>query len=343
MIGNFFGNGLGGQAEKTRTLYEILNEEFGYIKKIDVFEKKPHQIFRQIWLGFCECDQIIVILSSPGYFKIQPFLVLLKRLTNTKVYEFVIGGIRQEYLQGKKNRIQREHCIEMIYVETAHMVDEYKKLGLKNVVCIPNFKRIYNKADVKNQDINLIEKRIQMEGLRLCTFSRIDREKGIDTAIEITTLIKKKTDIKVSLSIIGPIEKGYEESFWRLIKDSDSERIKYVGAVPSAAAVETLKDYDVLLFPTHWKTEGFPGTFIDAMAAGLLVFATDRMNFRDIVKDGYNGWLIDEWSVDTYVHKIMQLVQKPELLLKMKHNAVMEAGKYDAVLVLRTVMEDLRR
>lgn len=182
-----------------------------------------------------------------------------------------------------------------------------------------------------------------MEGLRLCTFSRIDREKGIDTAIEITTLIKKKTDIKVSLSIIGPIEKGYEESFWRLIKDSDSERIKYVGAVPSAAAVETLKDYDVLLFPTHWKTEGFPGTFIDAMAAGLLVFATDRMNFRDIVKDGYNGWLIDEWSVDTYVHKIMQLVQKPELLLKMKHNAVMEAGKYDAVLVLRTVMEDLRR
>lgn len=332
LVGNFCGNIIGGQAEKTRVLYEFLNKRFD-VFKVDIYQLNPIQVLISIGLAFFKCDRIVIILASSGYFKIQPFLILFKGLTGAKIYEFVIGGIRHEFLAGKKKRICREKKISKIYVESTHMVHEYIKLGLDNAVYIPNFKIMDKLSDVNSQSC--------AEKLRLCTFSRIDKYKGIDTAIEIVNAVYEKKHIKVELDIIGPLDKEYEQDFRKLLANVDKDRIHYVGSIPSKEAIIVLSKYDMLIFPTHWETEGFPGSFIDAMAAGLPILATDKENFHDIIMNKYNGWLINEWDIDGYVEKIAELAADSELLTQMRHNAVAEAEKYTVENALSKVLADL--
>lgn len=222
------------------------------------------------------------------------------------------------------------------------MVHEYQKLALNNTTYIPNFKTISKIFDVNKIDLEELETRIQSEGLRLCTFSRIDKYKGIDTAIDVINAVHKNGGIKVELNIIGPIDRDYEEAFHTMLTGEDKKRIHYLGSIPSKEAVTTLSKYDTLLFPTHWKAEGFPGSFIDAMAAGLPILASDKENFRDIVKNGYNGWLIDEWNIDGFVERLTELALNPELLIKMRRNAVYESKNYNAENALSKVMRDLK-
>lgn len=331
-IGNFCGDAIGGQAEKTRTLYEFLYKAYEVVK-VDIFQLSPIQMLIDIWRAFSECNRIIVILASPGYFKIQSYLVLCRKLTGAKVYEFAIGGVRYKYLVNKRRRICCERKIKKIYVESTHMVHEYQKLGLDNAVYVPNFKVIDKLCEVNSQGCG--------EKLRLCTFSRIDRYKGIDTAIDIANAIYEKKHIDVELDIIGPVDKEYEQDFRKMLANADKERVRYVGSVPSKEAVNVLSEHDMLIFPTHWETEGFPGAFIDAMAAGLPILATDKDNFHNIVINKYNGWLIDEWNIDGYVDKIAELAADPELLIQMRHNAVAEAEKYTVENALSKVLADL--
>lgn len=331
-IGNFCGDAIGGQAEKTRILYDFLNKAYEVVK-VDVYQLSPIQVLISIWRAFLECDRIVVILASPGYFKIQSCLVLCKKLTGAKIYEFVIGGVRYEYLADRRKRIRRERKIKKIYVESTHMVHEYQKLGLNNAVYVPNFKVL--------DSLHMINRPKRTERLRLCTFSRIDGYKGIDTAIDIVNAICEQKHIKVELDIIGPIDKKYEQDFRKIFTGVDKERVHYIGSIPGKEAIQVLSEYDVMLFPTHWKAEGFPGSFIDAMAAGLPILATDKENFHDIVINKYNGWLIDEWDINGYVDKIAELAADPELLTQMRHNAVAEAVKYTAENALSKVLTDL--
>lgn len=334
LIGNFCGDNIGGQAEKTRVLYEFLNKHYDVLK-VDVYQLSPIKVLMYIGRVFLECDRIVVILASPGYFKIQSYLLFCKSLTGAEVYEFVIGGVRYEYLVGKKRRICQEKKIKKIYVESTHMVQEYQKLGLDNAVYVPNFKVVDRTVEAKEQR--------GTEWLRFCTFSRIDKYKGIDTAINIINAVCEKKHIRAELDIIGPVDKEYEQDFRKLLASADKDRIHYIGSISSKKAVGILSEYDALLFPTHWEAEGFPGSFIDAMAAGLPILATRKENFRDIVKNSYNGWLIDEWDIDGYVEKIADFASTPELLIQMRQNAVAEAGKYTVENALSQVLTDLKR
>lgn len=331
-IGNFCGGAIGGQAEKTRILYDFLNNAYEVVK-VDTFRMSPIQVLIAVWRAFLECDRIVVILASPGYFKIQPCLLLCRKLTGAEIYEFAIGGIRYEYLANKKRRIYREKKIKKIYVESTHMVHEYQKLGLNNAVYVPNFKIM--------DSLHMVNRPERTDGLRLCTFSRIDGYKGIDTAIGIVDAIYEKRHIKVDLDIIGPIDKKYEQDFRKLLANADKDRVHYIGSIPSKEAIGVLREYDVMIFPTHWKAEGFPGSFIDAMAAGLPILATDKENFHNIIINKYNGWLIDEWNINGYVEKIAELAADPELLTQMRHNAVAEAEKYTVENALSKVLADL--
>jgi len=64
-----------------------------------------------------------------------------------------------------------------IYLETHNMINSLKELGLYNTLYLPNFKRL----DVLCEEelVYPVEK-----PYRLCTFSRVMKEKGVEDAIE---------------------------------------------------------------------------------------------------------------------------------------------------------------
>lgn len=68
-----------------------------------------------------------------------------------------------------------------------------------------------------------------------------------------------------------------------------------------------MNEYDILLFPTHWKGEGVPGILVEAKMAGLAVIASP-MNFNaEIIReDKDEGFLLKK----DYPNEMLEIIQK---------------------------------
>lgn len=350
VIGNL-GNddSIGGQITKTRELLNAVlkHQETNNCASVELLkrkkrtknvyildvgkEKNPFVFCCKLYNLIRKSDLVIIILASKGYFFLLPLIMFLNAIYKKDIYEFVIGGIRYEYLNNK--RIAYEKKIKMIYVESTFMVKKYQELGIYNVEYMPNFKRVHRIDDKE------VEKRNETR-IRVCTFSRIDKYKGIDTAIEIMNKITI-LDNSIFLDIFGPVDESYKDDFELLLRTSN-KNIRYKGAIDNKDAVEYLKYYDILLFPTKWKAEGFPGSFIDAMAAGLVILASERENFRDIIENGVNGYLFDEDDVQAFVDKIMYFSQNKKALRMIQKNALDSSYMYNSEIVLKDFFDKIR-
>ena len=101
-------------------------------------------------------------------------------------------------------------------------------------------------------------------------------------------LNRKAGSCKAVLDIYGPIEDGYEEELQRYVDSSDGA-VNYKGIVDYNDSVSVLNNYYMLLFPTSFYGEGFPGTLIDAFSAGLPVIATDWNDVLYYSSEGPSG------------------------------------------------------
>lgn len=331
------GNGkvIGGQVTKT-------NEILGYLKQFDknvffvnVEKNHPLKTFLKIFNSIRESKNLCVILSSAGYFKILWFIVWLASIYKCNLHEIVIGGIRQQYLN--KRRVRMEQSVKRIYVETEAMKNDYWKLGLKQTIVMANCK---NFIPLEEEEVIDYCKARSGKGLKLCTFSRIDSTKGIDTALEILKRIHNKN---ISLDIYGPVDNSYQEEFQKILNDYNTMNFAWRGVIDTSRAQEILKHYDVLLFPTHWEGEGFPGTFVDAFSAALPILASNKKNFEGLVETGYNGFLVSEYNVDDFCEKILLLYNNPLLLREMKFNAWRSSYSYLTDHVLLTLKKEIYR
>lgn len=95
-----------------------------------------------------------------------------------------------------------------------------------------------------------------------------------------------------------------------------------------------LAQYDVMLFPTYWPGEGFPGILIDAFIAGLPVIASDWHLNKDIISNGKTGFLVKANDEEDLYKMMGKCIQNPAIARSMSENCQREAKKYDTNAVI---------
>lgn len=201
------------------------------------------------------------------------------------------------------------------------MKEQLESQGYDNVEVIPNCKEL-DILDTKTIKYT--------EGIpyRLCTFSRVIKEKGIEDAVQAVCEINSKyDDIFAELDIYGQIEDSQKEWFEQL-QASSPQYIRYKGMVPFNQSTEVLKNYDALLFPTYYEGEGFAGTIIDAFAAGLPVIASDWKYNSEIIKQGITGVITKTHSISELKNAILSINSDVEKWNFMRKNCISEAKMY---------------
>lgn len=250
---------------------------------------------------------------------------LLHNAIDTNVYCFSESGrerLRKELgLEGNAVLRSALKKLNYIYVETSTMKRSLEKQGFKNVVILPNFKdlRILPESELVYP---------QGEPYRLCTFSRVMKEKGIGDAVEAVKAVNEKLGrTAFALDIFGQVDSGQTDWFERLT-ESFPEYIHYRGCVPFNKSVGILKDYFCLLFPTRFFTEGIPGTILDAYAAGVPVISARWESFSDVVDDGVTGIGFDFCNQSDLEKTLYKVANEPNLVLEKKKSCVSAARKY---------------
>lgn len=282
VIGRFgFGRDLlNGQTIKTKTLVSALSEAVGgeEILLVDTYGgikallRLPVQCFR----ASKQCRNLIMLPARKGIRVIAPLLVLYQLLFHRTLHYVVIGSWLNDLLKGKPVLTWCLKRFDWIYAETGSMKGKLEAAGFRNVVLMPNFKLL---PILEEEDSS---ERIGLP-CRLCTFSRVLKEKGIETAVKAVMAANGQLNRDAySLDIYGQVDTRQIQWFEDL-KTTFPDYIRYCGEVPFDQSVSVLKGYDALLFPTQYYTEGVPGTIIDAYAAGIPVIASRWENYGDIV------------------------------------------------------------
>ena len=252
--------------------------------------------------------------------------VLLNSIFRKKLYYVVIGGWLPELLQS--NYILRKLLkkLDGIFVETHSMVQSMKELGFTNVRYLPNFKRL----DILDEKDLIYHTE---EPFKLCTFSRVTKEKGIEDAIEAVKKVNEHFGrVIYTLDIYGQVDKEYKEKF-DILKKQFPHYIKYKGVVNYSESVDVLKYYFLLLFPTHFTTEGIPGTIIDAYAAGLPVISAYWNSSSEVVNHGATGFIYNDKSM---LEKLMlQIIENPNKINSMKKNCIKKVCNYSPEVVVK--------
>ena len=87
------------------------------------------------------------------------------------------------------------------------------------------------------------------------------------------------------------------------------KKIRYVRLLKADEVVDTLREYDALVFPSFMAEEGHSGIILEAYAAGIPVIATRWKALPEIVEDGKSGLLIEPQSDSAILQAMMRLYQ----------------------------------
>jgi glycosyltransferase involved in cell wall biosynthesis len=259
----------------------------------------------------------VICIASLSLFKLSNLLFKInKNIMNNSVV-FVIGGIMPKMLVDQKQKIEIYKEYKKLYVETNKMKEDLNKLGLENVDVLPNCRiRPSDRITTKPSEI----------GLKCIFLSRITQEKGINTILNVFNAIKHQYGI--TIDFYGPIDPRIKEDFEESIKKNTIISYKGIFDSVNQNVYKLLSNYDVLLFPTQHKGEGFPGILTEAKIAGIPVIASDLNYNSEIINHGIDGIILKNNTENELKKSLMFLNNDREHMGKLRKGSFLSADKY---------------
>ncbi len=342
VIGHFgFGETLlNGQTVKTKIITNELCKVYGQSEVLQFDTHGGKKIFFKsplyVWRALRKSKNVIILPAHNGLLVFGRLLPLFRHLfRDRKIHYVVIGGWLPQMVESKKFLAKALKKFDGIYVETNTMKKALEKQGFKNIFVMPNCKEL----TILSED-----KLVYPDGipLKLCTFSRVMKEKGIETAVEIIRRVNQKLAYTAySLDIYGQVEPTQTEWFEHL-KIKFPDYVHYCGCVDANHSVGVLQNYFALLFPTHFYTEGIPGTIIDAYAAGIPVISAKWESYLDVIDDGITGIGYDFNDMTQLEEILLRVAGNPKELLDMKENCIQKANDYIPETAVQIMNKNIR-
>lgn len=327
VVGHFgFGeNMLNGQTIKTKTVTTELEKQLGadQVIKIDTHggAKALPKITIQLITAFNNCENVIIFPAHNGIKVFVPLCNAINKVFHRKLHYVVIGGWLPSFLKDKDRLRESVSRFTGVYVETSTMQNALKEIGITNTVLLKNFKDIKVLSD---SELTYQHER----PYRICTFSRVMKEKGIEDIVNAVIDINTSHNEEIyQLDIYGQVDSEQGEWFEQLSR-SFQPYISYKGLVQFEKSVEVLKDYFMLVFPTKFYTEGIPGTIIDAYAAGLPVLSSKWESFSDVIDDGVTGIGYEFNDYSMLADKLLEIGITPEIVENKRTYCLIKANEY---------------
>jgi len=278
------GSNVGGATVSLNYLVEYIdNQGFAYqlidtkgVKSVMGKVLNPILAIWQFLMKINQTDVVFVNLSQFGAKTIAPLLYILTRLFGKRFIFRPFGGAMIDHYEKywawqrwlfKKTLLQSD----IFYLQTKQLCNYFAPMA-KRVEQLPTSR--YAPAAELIRDDRSYAKRFVFLG-------HINRAKGCWHLSEAI----KAFDDSYTLHFYGPI---HDSEFHKILR----KKQRYKGVLDKAAVAATLREYDVLVLPTHYRGEGYPGVIIEAYSLGLPVITTDWRAIPEIVVPEETGFIV---------------------------------------------------
>lgn len=181
------------------------------------------------------------------------------------------------------------------------------------------------------------------DGTRLVTTSRLVHKNAVDDVIRALAMLPDTVIFDIYGT--GPLAPLLKELARKLKVES---RVRFNGQIPYEKLPEVLAASDIFIRPS--RSEGMGNSFIEAMAAGLPVIATQEGGIADFLFDAKRnpgvpptGYAVDANSPSQIAEAVLEIIANPEQVAATCENASrLVAEKYDwntVALSMRQIFE----
>ena len=326
-----------GQTVKTILLTKQLKAIWGdgQVLTLDTYQWKKHvlKLFFQALRLMQRCEHILLLPSWNGVKVFIPLFLFLNKFYHRKLHYVIIGSWLPDLLRNTPALAEKVKRLDGLYGETASLVSELRELGLSQTYLFPNFKELDIVEDTSYEPT---------EPLRLCTFSRVLKQKGIPEAVAAVQAANEKLGRQAyTLDIWGDVHPVYEKEF-EIFRTELPDGVVYRGCLSYADTTDTLRQYFALLFPTRFPREGIPGSILDSYAAGLPVLSSHFVNAPQIIEDGRTGLILDfDRITEALTETLCRAAEHPDELLSMRPACAEKAGFYQAKNIVKAFADQL--
>ena len=342
---NIIGNNNSGEAVsdggriKIRLFQTLLLEENIDAGIIELNNWKKHffRIIREIKHSLKNKEPIVIMAGPNGSRFIIPIVYHLNKKYKTRVVFCPVGiGTIDKIVRnmspiqltnfllckdfcGKKDKRFSKYLSSFseVVLENTVLEECYKEFySLKNTSVLTNF-RVFD----GEQNYKLINSGSELH----CVFlARVCLEKGILDLVECINQINKKSESKIYLDIFGDIQLKDDVTFF----SKTNEYVKYCGVVEQNECYKLLSKYDLFVLPTKYHGEGTPGSLVESLIAGTPVLVSNYSQSKELIIEGYNGYLFEMNSLDDLKDKLNFILNNKNKLKGLRKNALESSKKF---------------
>jgi glycosyltransferase involved in cell wall biosynthesis len=197
---------------------------------------------------------------------------------------------------------------DIVLVETKSSEAYFRRYGRSDVRWYPN-----------SRPLDTIRSERPLEAaLRFVFIGHVKPSKGI------RELLRAANDLDdVSIDVFGPLTEG-------VLASEFVGGVRYRGPLRHAEVASTLRGFDVLLLPTYYEGEGYPGIILEAFAQGVPVIATHWRSIPEIVSDE-NGVLVAPRDWKDLARAMRGLSEDPERYRRLRAGTAIAAAAFSSL------------
>ncbi|CAH1535403.1 putative Glycos_transf_1 domain-containing protein [Vibrio owensii] len=250
---------------------------------------------------------------------ISPILLIITKLSNKKYVLRKFGGnLDRQYddasFLAKKSFDFTFKYSDLIFVETKMIQQYLRSKTSRDIHLFPNNRKSsVDSPKVKNNN-------------KYVFISQIKKEKGINEVFAANKFLKNK------IYSFGPIH------------DNDIELDEYyLGVVKPTDVPSILNNSSLLILPTYWEGEGYPGIILEALASGVPVISTNYRAIPEIIDDKKSGILLDNGNYEELLAAISYIENESNFNILSKNALRQFRLNFETNMVHKNVLEVLEK
>jgi glycosyltransferase involved in cell wall biosynthesis len=257
------------------------------------------------------CDAVLVFANDLFAITLAPLLLFLAKLFHKPFYLKPVAAGLDLFINAQKKPL-REYLLYVlrstdgILTQTRLLKDDLIKMGCTKVHYLPGCR--------PQPEIIPAAKKTPPE-FSMIFLGHITRLKGPLILLDALKLVSAMSDEPITCDFFGPIHDEVHDEFMSKLRSTSNAH--YCGVAEVGTGSQLIAQYDALVLPTYYDTEGHPGVLIEAMHAGVPIITTQVRTFPELVTNGVNGFLVPTKDSYFLAEAILVLAVDPNLRKKM--------------------------
>ncbi len=274
------------------------------LRRLEKRAGNPARLARLVWRTLKGSRRAEIVFFHTGFsaqWIVMTFAVwLVSRVARRPLALRFAGGDMPELLGcGPLVRFLADRTFlrcPLVYVQTRRTLREFG--------CPANFRWLPNTRDIEAPRRPAASRALREGGGKLVFASRLRMDKGLAEALEACRGLPGGCH----LSVFGPVAPDTDLSLF-----DGHPGATYGGVLEPAEMVRALREHDLLLFPSYYGGEGYPGIIVEAFQCGVPVVAARWRDVPELVRHEENGLLVEPGSAASLRAAVVRLLDDPGL------------------------------